>query len=170
MAGKIVPRHRLNCHTLCRSAESIFWKFGKPSKDHRSFQLEEQNPFVSDKSLFSDIGYFGEWKKMEEYDLLQCIEKGLEPFGSHVKQSIYWKMSILHNYSRTEVIDNPDLLTSVIRETLSDSSPAVEESIAAEVREKFNLSIRDSKTMSDAIVAAKRQIIGLYVPAISIRP
>jgi hypothetical protein len=99
---------------------------------------------------------------MEEYDLLQCIEKGLEPFGTHVKQSIFWKMSILHNYSRSEISDNPEILLSVIRETLSDSSPAVEDSIAQEIRSKFNLQLRESPTMADAIACARRQIISIY--------
>jgi hypothetical protein len=105
---------------------------------------------------------------MEEYDLLQCIDKGLEPFGSHVKQSIYWKMSILHNYSRTEVIENPELFTNVMRETLSDSSPAVEESIAREIRIKFNISYEDSQSIVDAIGNAKRQIINIYTTTVTV--
>jgi hypothetical protein len=106
---------------------------------------------------------------MEEYDLLQCIEKGLEPFGSHVKQSIFWKMSILHNYSREEVIDNPELLASVIRETLGDSSSAVEESISAEIARKFDLNYKDQLTMVDAIANAKSQLIGVYTSTVAVR-
>lgn len=105
-----------------------------------------------------------EKKTLEEYDLLRCIEKGLEPFGTHVKQTIFWKMSILHNYSRNEISDNPEILISVIRETLSDSSPAVEESIAREIRAKFNLPYEESLTMGDAIASAKRLIIDVYLP------
>jgi hypothetical protein len=105
---------------------------------------------------------------MEEYDLLQCIEKGIEPFGSHVKQSIFWKMSILHNYSRNEISENPGILMSVIRETLSDSSLAVEDSIAKEIRTKFNLPYEESQNMMDAIKCAKRQIIGVYVPVATV--
>jgi hypothetical protein len=105
---------------------------------------------------------------LEEYDLLQCIEKGLEPFGSHVKQSIFWKMSILHNYSRNEVSENPEILTSVIRETLSDSSSAVEDSIAEEIRKKFSLPEEESRTMAGAIKSAKRQIIGVYTPVATV--
>jgi len=92
---------------------------------------------------------------MEEYDLLQCIDKGLEPFGSNVKQSIFWKMSILHNYSRTEVIENPELLTDVIRETLSDSSIAVEESITNEIRQKFTIPYKESESLVDVIRSAR---------------
>jgi len=106
---------------------------------------------------------------MEEYDLLQCIDKGLEPFGSHVKQSIFWKMSILHNYSRQEVIDNPELLVSVIRETLGDSSSAVEESVVNEITRKFDLSRREQLTMIEAISEAKRQLVGIYPSTVSVR-
>jgi len=105
---------------------------------------------------------------MEEYDLLQCIEKGLEPFGTHVKQSIYWKMSIVHNYARNEVIENPELLASVIRETLSDSSPAVEQSIASEIRRKFDLPTEESRTMVDAIVNAKSMVIDVFTSTVTV--
>jgi hypothetical protein len=106
---------------------------------------------------------------MEEYDLLQCIEKGLEPFGSHVKQSIFWKMSILHNYSRNEVIDNPNLLASVIRETLGDSFLAVEESIANEIARKFDLAAKTQLSMSEAISEAKRQLVRVYPTTVAVQ-
>ena len=98
---------------------------------------------------------------MEEYDLLQCIDKGLDQFGTNVKQSIYWKMSILHNYSRNEIIENPDLFLKVIRETLSDSAISVEESIARQIRLKFDLPIENAQDMKGAIVSAKRQLINV---------
>ena len=78
-------------------------------------------------------------------------------------------MSILHNYSKSEVIDNPELLASVIRETLSDSSPAIEESIALEIRRKFNLPYKETQTMAEAIASAKSQIIGVYVSPVSFK-
>jgi hypothetical protein len=105
---------------------------------------------------------------MEEYDLLQCIDKGLEPFGSNVKQSIYWKMSILHNYSRNEIIESPELLSNVIKETLGDSSEAVEESIIVEIREKFSLPEEESQSVVDAIGNAKKQIISIYTTTITV--
>jgi hypothetical protein len=105
---------------------------------------------------------------MEEYDLLQCIDKGLEPFGSNVKQSIFWKMSILHNYSRSEVIENPELLTNVIRETLSDSSIAVEESITNEIRQKFTIPYKESESLVDVIRSAKRQVIDIYSNTVTV--
>lgn len=78
-------------------------------------------------------------------------------------------MSILHNYSRSEVIENPEILASVIRETLSDSSQAVEESIANEIRQKFGLPYKETPSMVEAITEAKSQIIGMYASPVSIK-
>lgn len=102
---------------------------------------------------------------MEEYDLLQCVDKGLDQFGSNVKQSIYWKMSILHNYSRNGVIEKPDLLLSVIRETLSDSAISVEESITRQIRITFDLPADSARNLKEAITNARRQIITVGTPA-----
>ncbi|MDA4129407.1 MAG: hypothetical protein OK457_01430 [Thaumarchaeota archaeon] len=104
---------------------------------------------------------------MEEYDLLECVDKGLDPFGSNVKQSIYWKMSILHNYSRNEIVENPDLLLSVMRETLSDSAISVEESITRQIRLKFDLTAEKARNLKDAIINARSQIINVVAPSIA---
>ncbi|MDA4112327.1 MAG: hypothetical protein OK439_07280 [Thaumarchaeota archaeon] len=103
---------------------------------------------------------------MEEYDLLECVDKGLDPFGTNVKQSIYWKMSILHNYSRNEIIENPQLLQSVIRETLSDSAISVEESITRQIRLKFDLSTESASDLSEAISNAKKRIINVMTTTV----
>jgi hypothetical protein len=96
---------------------------------------------------------------MEKYDLLHCIDKGLEPFGSNVKQSIFWKLSVLHNFSREDVTENPEHLVEIIRETLGDSAVEVEKSIIHEIRTCFEIVSEDSTGLTEAIRAAKRQII-----------
>lgn len=160
MAWQDVP---CSCILFAVSQKIIHLYLVDYPKITRIFAREEQNPFANKIHNVLISGTEGK-DHMEEYDLLQCIEKGLEPFGSHVKQSIFWKMSILHNYSRNEVSENPGLLTSVIKETLNDSSAAVEDSIAAEIRKKFNLPYKEAQNMGDAIKLAKRQIIGVYAP------
>ena len=77
-------------------------------------------------------------------------------------------MSILHNYSRNEVIENPERLSNVIRETLGDSSGAVEESIMKEIREKFSIPDEESQSIVDAIGSAKRQIINIYATTVTV--
>lgn len=93
---------------------------------------------------------------MEDYDLLQCIDKGLERFGTSVKQTIYWKISILHGSLQNAIIANPSIFINVLRELFHDSSVGVEESLLKEISEVFGSC--DGNTLEDAIRSAKDQI------------
>lgn len=70
---------------------------------------------------------------MEEYDLLQCIDKALDGYGSSVKNAIFWRMAILHNSTRNEVISDPTILARVIEETFGSSTKGIEMSIISEI-------------------------------------
>ncbi len=96
---------------------------------------------------------------MEEYDLLQCIDKALDSYGSSVKNAIFWRMTILHNSSRSEVISDPAVLAQVIEETFGSSARGIEASIISEIDRKFNLSSNGVRSLANAISEAKSQVI-----------
>ena len=63
-------------------------------------------------------------QNLEEYDLLQCIDRGLDPFGSHVKQTIYWRMAILHGSSQGGIVANADAFARVLEDLFGDTAEA----------------------------------------------
>lgn len=101
---------------------------------------------------------------MEEYDLLQCIDKALDGFGSSVKNAIFWRMTMLHNSGRSEVISDPATFARVIEETFGSSGKGIEIAIISELDKKFNLSARGVRSIVDAITEAKGQIISTCAP------
>ena len=101
---------------------------------------------------------------MEEYDLLQCIDKALDSYGSSVKNAIFWRMTILHNSSRSEVISDPAVLAQVIEETFGGSARGIEASIINEIDRKFNLSSNGVRSLVNAISEAKSQVIITCAP------
>ena len=96
---------------------------------------------------------------MEEYDLLQCIDRALDSFGSSVKNAIFWRMTILHNSSRSEVISDPRILASVIEESFGSSATGIGMAIISEIGKRFSISSKGTRSLVDAITDAKRQII-----------
>ena len=100
-----------------------------------------------------------EQRKLEEYDLMGCIDKGLEQFGSYAKQTIYWRMMILHGSQHDGVIANPSVLANVIKEIMGESSFGIEKSIIREIRKVFDLPVRNTDTLTNAINAAKEMIV-----------
>ena len=95
---------------------------------------------------------------MEAYDLLKCVDNGLDRFGTSVKQTIYWKITILHGSLENAIVENPSIFIGVMREIFRDSAIGVERSIIEEIRNTFNLSEEDTKTLGKTIGLAKEQI------------
>lgn len=95
---------------------------------------------------------------MEEHDLLQCVEVGLDGYGSSVKNAFFWRTSILHNSNRSEIMANPALLSLVLKETFGSDATKIEASIISEIKKKFNLSQQGECSLADAINDAKKQI------------
>lgn len=97
---------------------------------------------------------------MEEYDLLQCIDRALDEFGSSTKNTIFWRMTVLHNSNRSEVISDPRIFVGVIEELLGNSAPAIKKAIIREIRKKFDLSMSEVPTLEAAIEVAREQVAG----------
>ena len=95
--------------------------------------------------------------KLEERDILKCVEKGMEPFGPHAKQTVFWRISILHHSVESCVISSPSVFVDVLRDVFADSAVAVEESITNELAREFSLSEERGEldSLERAIVAAK---------------
>lgn len=95
---------------------------------------------------------------MEERDLLQCVETALDGCGADVKNEIFWKMAILHNASKSQVISDPYTFVRTIEETFGNSATMIEISIINEIGKKFNLSANVTRSLAEAINEAKKQL------------
>ena len=99
---------------------------------------------------------------VEEYDLLQCIDKALDAFGSSVKNAIFLRLTMQHNSSRNEVISDPSILARVIEESFGNSATGIERSIIKELRKKFAITSKGVRSLVEAINDAKAQIVIAY--------
>ena len=95
---------------------------------------------------------------MQERDILQCIETVLDLTGPTIKNEIFWRMAILHNSGKGQLLTDPQILNQVIRETFGKKADEIESSIVAEIGKKFNFSANSQPSLVDAIKDAKRQV------------
>jgi hypothetical protein len=82
----------------------------------------------------------------------------LNPFGSHLKQTVYWKISILHGSLNKAIIANPTIFVDLLRQLLRDSASGVERCIIKELKHDFELSAEEARDLQSALEAAKDQI------------
>ncbi len=100
---------------------------------------------------------------MEEYDILQCVERALNQFGSSVKHTVYWQISILHGSLHNGVISDPQILSRVLRRIFGDSAIGIESAIIRELSNSFDLTNRNVEDLTLALKAASEQIIPTHI-------
>ena len=110
--------------------------------------------------LVEDNHDFGLFESEKKHNLVQSIDRGLDPFGSRIKQAIYFKI-LMENHegsSGETPILNPDALQATIRETCGDDSYLIEKSIISEITKAFHLSHQQGRNIGSAIDAAKAHL------------
>lgn len=89
---------------------------------------------------------------------MQCVDRGLESFGSHAKQTIYWRITILHNSLHSCVVEHPELFSDILHQLFGDTGYVAEAAIIRELRKTFDLKGMDIQTLAEALVHAREQI------------
>jgi hypothetical protein len=98
---------------------------------------------------------------MESYDLLKCIERVLDDFGSNARQSVYLNLVLRKGVPYESVLENPTIFTTVLREVFDESSVVVERAIVNEISHTFGLHLRSSSSaFEESIELACKQISG----------
>jgi hypothetical protein len=100
---------------------------------------------------------------MEMYDLLQCIERALEKFGSNAKQATYWALMTKEGVSWENILTKPDPLMRVLSEIFGvEGSSLVERQIVKEIKRDFSLvNAASTYTISDALEIARMSMTGI---------
>jgi hypothetical protein len=98
---------------------------------------------------------------LEECDIVTCVDKGLEPYGSQVKQTVFWRISMSHGSLVNSLIADPAIFVNVLREIVGSGSAAVEKSIIKELRQAFDIPRKEGPVdLITALKIARNQITG----------
>jgi hypothetical protein len=100
---------------------------------------------------------------MEMYDLLQCIERALDKFGSNGKKATYWALMTKEGVSWENILTNPDPLMRVLAEIFgAEGSTLVERQMIKEIKNVFPLeNAASTYTISDALSIAQNSMTGI---------
>ena len=93
------------------------------------------------------------------YDLLQCVDRGLETFGSNVKQSIYWTLTSKEGISSDRILSSPEAFVRALKEIFGDGYVLAERAIIREMKKTFDLSAPTSSySIADAFDIVSKDI------------
>ncbi|MCL4517607.1 MAG: hypothetical protein M1587_00240 [Thaumarchaeota archaeon] len=97
-----------------------------------------------------------------EETILQCIDSGIDVFGSTVKTVIYWRFSTLHNLERKDILNKPQAFTECLRNFFGERAFNVEQAIVGAILGKFHLNdVTLSDSATRAIIEARKKVRSL---------
>jgi len=73
------------------------------------------------------------------YDLLQCVDRGLDTFGTNMKQAVYWALMSKEALSSDKILSNPEAFVRALKEIFGNGYPLAERSIVKEMKRTFEL-------------------------------
>jgi hypothetical protein len=95
----------------------------------------------------------------DEEKILECIDEGLNIFGSSVKNVIYWRFRTIYNSEREDIIRKPELFRECLRTFFGERAFNVEASIVASICTNLRLStVQMSDSVTRAINEARRTL------------
>jgi hypothetical protein len=100
---------------------------------------------------------------METYDLIKCVDRALDEYGSSAKQAVYLTLSLKKSASFEEVVlHDPAMLVAVLHDVFDESSEIVKRSIIAEIKAVFGLKKPcNAYQLEDALGVAFRRLSGV---------
>jgi len=98
---------------------------------------------------------------METYDLLQCIDRVLDEFGSSAKQAVYLNLALRKGIPHEAMLENPEAFASTLQEVFDESSNVVKRAISREIKSTLGIdALLDPQYFEETIELACRGITG----------
>jgi len=96
------------------------------------------------------------------YDLRSCVDRGLDSFGSNMKQAVYWTLMSKESISSDEILSNPDAFIRTLKEIFSSGYPLAQRAIVKEIKKTFSIEMQPGNyNLLEAFELASKEITNL---------
>jgi hypothetical protein len=92
-----------------------------------------------------------------DYDILQCIDRGLGKCGSSIKHATYWQLLIIFNMKASDIPTHPEEFSNALEKIFgSGGGVMIERAIVQELKSEFQI----ERLQSTRFVQTLEQIRG----------
>lgn len=72
-------------------------------------------------------------KMLDDYELMQCVDTGLDRFGRGIKYTVYWRMVVLNESPSEGIISNPKGFVNALKSIFGNGAKQIEQAIIDEI-------------------------------------
>ncbi|MDG6994301.1 MAG: hypothetical protein JRN52_00140 [Nitrososphaerota archaeon] len=102
-----------------------------------------------------------------EYEIVQCVDRGLSVYGPSIKRTVYWQMLILYNLKMDDIATNALAFSNSLEKILgSGGAVMAERAIANELIASFDLKWAGDKKIApiiDHIISSRTECVNAMV-------
>lgn len=102
---------------------------------------------------------------MDEYELVNCIDRALSVFGENIKHRIYWQLTQgMAQYSQSRgILKDPEIFVKVLKDTFGMGMWAIERQIIREITSSFKLEALEEDDLVSMMNKAHKKILAMEI-------
>jgi hypothetical protein len=101
---------------------------------------------------------------LDDYDIMECVDEGLDLFGSNLRYLVYWRMTILNNLPRGGILANPEAFVKGLESIYGTAAKQIETAIVNKISERSGIKTVQSASLPEAIHCVRRMADQIEVP------
>jgi hypothetical protein len=96
---------------------------------------------------------------LNDYDLMECIEKGLGKFGPGIKYAVMWRMVVLGDSPKEGILVNPQAFVSALQSAFGHSAKIIEQEVVDQIKARADPEYSEMENLTDLINALRKQTL-----------
>jgi hypothetical protein len=94
---------------------------------------------------------------LNDYDIMDCIEEGLNKFGPGIKYAVMWRMVVQGASPKEGILANPQAFVSALRSIFGRSAQMIEQEILEQIKNKADNQYSELSSFTELVNALRKQ-------------
>lgn len=96
-------------------------------------------------------------RALSDYEMMECIEEGLNKFGSSIKYAVMWRMVVLGDSPREGILAKPEAFVSALHSIFGNSAKSIEQEVITQIKSRADPEYYDIEGLAELVRALRRQ-------------
>jgi hypothetical protein len=94
---------------------------------------------------------------LDDYELMDCIETGLNRFGPGIKYAVMWRMVVLKESPKEGIPAKPEAFHAALQSIFGQGSKRIEDAIIEEIRLRIGDHFLEINDLVDLLKSIRRE-------------
>lgn len=94
---------------------------------------------------------------LNDYDLMECIEEGLNKFGPGIKYTVMWRMVVLGDSPKEGILANPQAFVAALHSIFGRSAEMLEREVVSRIKARADEDYATIEGLVELVQALRKQ-------------